>query len=102
MPWPHLPLPVQVKPRTLLLAGQNDFVIPSAAEARRLPAAMPRCRARVLPGRSHALLQEEGVDLVRLLQVRVGDGVGAAVWVRAVWVRAVWVWVRVGGEGEAS
>ncbi|GLI58562.1 hypothetical protein VaNZ11_000309 [Volvox africanus] len=58
----------KVRQRTLLLAGEWDLVIPSAAEAPRLEAAMPRCRARVLPRGSHALLQEAAVDLMQLLQ----------------------------------
>ncbi|GIL46719.1 hypothetical protein Vafri_3635 [Volvox africanus] len=58
----------KVRQRTLLLVGELDFVIPSAAEAPRLEAAMPRCRARVVRGGSHALLQEASVDLVQLLQ----------------------------------
>lgn len=55
-------------------------MIPSAEEADRLAKDMPRCRKVVLEGRSHAVLQEAGVDLVKILQVRAtagqwGDGI---------------------------
>ncbi|KAI8467306.1 MAG: alpha/beta-hydrolase [Monoraphidium minutum] len=59
-----------VKQRTLVLAGERDLLIPSAEEAERLSKKLPRCRKAVLPGRSHALLQEEGVDLVQILQTQ--------------------------------
>ncbi|KAG2453582.1 hypothetical protein HYH02_001800 [Chlamydomonas schloesseri] len=58
----------KVKPRTLLLVGSNDMVIPSASEAPRLERSLPRCTSRVVEGGSHALLQESQVDLVRLIQ----------------------------------
>eukprot|EP00198_Chlamydomonas_reinhardtii_P007578 XP_001696915.1 predicted protein [Chlamydomonas reinhardtii] len=58
----------KVKPRTLLLVGSNDLVIPSAAEAPRLERALPRCTSRTLQGGSHALLQESEVDLLRIIQ----------------------------------
>ncbi|KXZ52840.1 hypothetical protein GPECTOR_8g223 [Gonium pectorale] len=57
----------KVRQRVLLLVGENDMVIPSASEAPRLARALPRARARVLSGRSHALLQEAGVDLAALV-----------------------------------
>ena len=58
----------QVQQRTLLLTGSADLVIPSASEGPRLQRALPRCRLRPLPGRSHAMLQEAGVSLVQLIQ----------------------------------
>ncbi len=48
---------MQVPQRTLLLVGQLDLVIPSNSEGPRLQKAMQRCRLRVLPLRSHAMLQ---------------------------------------------
>lgn len=62
---PRLP---EVQQRVLLVAGENDLLIPSAEEAKRLARKLPRCNTRVLPGRSHALLQEAGVDLVSILK----------------------------------
>jgi len=57
-----------VKQRALVIAGERDLLIPSASEAERLSKALPRCRKVVLPGRSHAVLQEAGVDLIQILQ----------------------------------
>lgn len=59
---------LQIQQRILLLAGENDLLIPSSEEARRLSRKLPRCNTKVLPGRSHALLQEAGVDLVQIIQ----------------------------------
>lgn len=77
-----------IQQRVLVLAGDQDLLIPSREEAVRLGKALPRARSRILPNRSHALLQEAGVDLVQLLEVRapaggsgrgsVGGGSGAA------------------------
>ena len=52
------PLLSQVQQRTFILAAGSDALIPSEEEGRRLARALPRARLRVLPGRSHALLQE--------------------------------------------
>jgi hypothetical protein len=52
----------------LVLAGELDIMIPSEHEATNLKKLLPFCRTRILKGRSHALLQEEGVDLVQLLK----------------------------------
>ncbi|GBF99661.1 acyltransferase chloroplastic [Raphidocelis subcapitata] len=57
-----------VRQRCLAVAGERDALIPSAEEVARLAKKMQRCRARVLPGRSHAVLQEAGVDLVQIMQ----------------------------------
>jgi pimeloyl-ACP methyl ester carboxylesterase len=65
-----------VQQRTLVVAGERDALIPSAEEAARLAKAMPRCRARVLEGRSHAVLQEAGVDLTQILEVGGGEDWG--------------------------
>jgi pimeloyl-ACP methyl ester carboxylesterase len=58
-----------IQQRVLVLAGEQDLLIPSKDEAQRLGKALPRARTRVLPNRSHALLQEAGVDLYQLLEV---------------------------------
>lgn len=49
------------------LAPAQDLLIPSAEEGPRLQKALPRAQLRVERGRSHALLQEGGVDLAALL-----------------------------------
>jgi hypothetical protein len=56
-----------VQQRTLLVMGDQDLLIPSAAEGPRLQRLLPRAHLRVEKGRSHALLQEGGVDLVSIL-----------------------------------
>jgi pimeloyl-ACP methyl ester carboxylesterase len=58
----------RVQQRALILAGELDLLIPSADEAKLLEQRMPRARSVVLKGRSHALLQEQGVDLVETLR----------------------------------
>ena len=55
---------VQVVQPTFVLVGEQDIMIPSAAEAARLDRLLPNCRSKELPGRSHALLQEAGVSLM--------------------------------------
>lgn len=63
------PLLKEVKQRVLLLASERDFLIPSESEAKRLANIVPRCRSKILRGRSHSLLQEAGVNLVDILKV---------------------------------
>lgn len=58
----------EVQQRVLLLIGDGDWLIPSSAEGERLEKMLPRCSLKVLRGRSHALLQEAGVDLVQILR----------------------------------
>ncbi len=62
------PLLPRVQQRVLLLAGEKDLLIPSDKEAKRLARLLPRCVTKVLPDRSHAMLQEAGVDLVELMK----------------------------------
>ncbi|KAF5840611.1 hypothetical protein DUNSADRAFT_16126 [Dunaliella salina] len=57
----------QVPQRTLLLVGSDDRVIPSGTEGPRLKFRMARCRLEVLEGRSHAMLQEAGVDIMAIM-----------------------------------
>lgn len=57
-----------VEQRTLIIAGDSDLLIPSLEEADRLRKALPRAHVRIERGRSHALLQEGGVNLVRIME----------------------------------
>lgn len=57
-----------VPQRVLLIIGDQDMMIPSKEEGPRLQRALPRAHLRVERGRSHALLQEGGVDLVAILE----------------------------------
>lgn len=57
-----------VPQRVLLIIGDQDLMIPSKEEGPRLQRALPRAHLRVERGRSHALLQEGGVDLVAILE----------------------------------
>lgn len=77
-----------VPQRTLILAAGADLLIPSEEEGKRLRRALPRATLRVLPGRSHALLQE-----VR----RAG---GAASVEALVWRPTVWLWGK--GRGKVQ
>jgi pimeloyl-ACP methyl ester carboxylesterase len=95
------PRVASVKQRCLAVAGERDILIPSAEEAARLAKKMQRCRACVLPGRSHALLQEAGVNLVQILQVGGAGGGGRVVWcIWGAWLRVcrggaiAGLWVR--------
>jgi pimeloyl-ACP methyl ester carboxylesterase len=66
----------EVKQRVLVIAADKDLLIPSNEEAERLGKRLPRCRTRILKDRSHSLLQEAGVDLVQIIQVRLGGPTG--------------------------
>eukprot|EP00667_Euglena_gracilis_P002325 EG_transcript_2327 len=57
-----------VSARVLAFGSEQDLLLPSAQEVRRLGRRLPVAQSRVIPGRSHALLQEAGVDLMALLQ----------------------------------
>ncbi|KAK9838483.1 hypothetical protein WJX81_002279 [Elliptochloris bilobata] len=57
-----------VQARVLVLTGDGDWLIPSREEGPRLQKLLPRCVLRVMRGRSHALLQEAGINLVALLE----------------------------------
>lgn len=57
-----------VPQRVLLIIGDQDLLIPSKEEGPRLQRALPRAHLRVEKGRSHALLQEGGVDLVKIME----------------------------------
>jgi hypothetical protein len=57
-----------VQQRTFVLVGGSDALIPSAEEGDRLQKALPRAHVRLMRGRSHALLQEGGVDLAAIIE----------------------------------
>lgn len=52
-----------------MLAGQEDWMLPSGKEAKRLEKLLPRCSSVIFEGRSHALLQEAGIDLPQIMKV---------------------------------
>ncbi len=52
---------------TLLVVGEQDLLLPSEEEGRRLAQRLPAARLHVVRGGSHALLQE-GLDLPQLLR----------------------------------
>lgn len=47
-------------------------MLPSGDEAKRLESLLPRCYSKKLEWRSHALLQEVGIDLAKIMKVLVG------------------------------
>lgn len=51
-----------------MIVGDGDWMLPSGNEKDRLPRRMPRCSSRSMGLRSHALLQEAGIDLVQILK----------------------------------
>ncbi|CAL8462015.1 g1546 [Coccomyxa elongata] len=57
-----------VNQRVLLVVGSGDLLLPSGEEGTRLEKALPRCWLKVMQGRSHALLQEAGINLVSILK----------------------------------
>lgn len=57
----------KVSQRVLIIVGEADALIPSLEEGQRLKRLLPRSHLRVEKGRAHALLQEGGVDLVKIL-----------------------------------
>lgn len=57
-----------VSQRVFILVGDQDFLIPSEREAERLKNILPRSHVRIERGRSHALLQEGGVNLAKIME----------------------------------
>lgn len=57
-----------VKQRVFVLVGDQDLLLPSEQEGSRLKSRLARAHVRVERGRSHALLQEGGVDLVSIMK----------------------------------
>lgn len=64
---PLLPSTRTLSSQPLSHLPRQDLLLPSLEEGPRLQQALPRCVLRVEKGRSHALLQEGGVDLASLL-----------------------------------
>lgn len=60
----------KVEQRVLVVVGEEDRLMPAVEEAARLKTRMQRVVTRVLPGSGHNLMQERGVDLFQLMQVR--------------------------------
>jgi len=58
----------QVRQPVLVIAGDADLLIPSDSEARMLSWKLPDCSYRVLPGHSHILMQERGVDIAAIIK----------------------------------
>ena len=61
----------QVDMPVLVIAGDADLLIPSKEEAQRLNWQLDDCRKVILEGHSHILMQEQGVDIAEIIQVRV-------------------------------
>ncbi|KAI8105771.1 hypothetical protein M9434_000352 [Picochlorum sp. BPE23] len=57
-----------VKQRVFVLVGDQDLLLPSEQEGSKLQSKLARAHVRVERGRSHALLQEGGVDLVSIMK----------------------------------
>jgi pimeloyl-ACP methyl ester carboxylesterase len=55
---------------TLIIAGQNDRLLPSIEEARRLVSYIPRAKTVVLPEGGHACLLESDVYLDEIMQAK--------------------------------
>ena len=58
-----------MKQRVLALLADGDRMLPSGEEAQFLERNLPRCTTRVLREHGHAVLQEQGADLVGILKV---------------------------------
>lgn len=53
---------------TLIIASNNDRLLPSVAEAKRLSAHLPNAQTYILPNSGHACLLEADVDLYDIIQ----------------------------------
>ncbi len=58
----------------LLVAGERDRLLPSAAEIQRLAKRLPRAQTRFLPNSGHACLLEQAVNLGEILRSSPGFG----------------------------
>eukprot|EP00238_Polyblepharides_amylifera_P004376 CAMPEP_0196575412 /NCGR_PEP_ID=MMETSP1081-20130531/4895_1 /TAXON_ID=36882 /ORGANISM="Pyramimonas amylifera, Strain CCMP720" /LENGTH=659 /DNA_ID=CAMNT_0041893709 /DNA_START=209 /DNA_END=2188 /DNA_ORIENTATION=- len=54
--------------RVLVVCGENDRLIPSAEEAARLARFLPRCTTKILPGKGHAMLMDDDVDIMKIIE----------------------------------
>jgi pimeloyl-ACP methyl ester carboxylesterase len=59
-----------IKVPILVVASTNDLLIPSNEEAPRLQKLIgtKKCKVEILEGRSHAALQEKGIDIVKIMK----------------------------------
>ncbi|PSS30306.1 Acyltransferase-like protein [Actinidia chinensis var. chinensis] len=57
-----------VKAQTLILSSGRDMLLPSAEEAERLRHTLAKCEIRKFNDSGHALLLEDGVDLVMIIK----------------------------------
>jgi 3-oxoadipate enol-lactonase len=58
----------EIQAPTLFIAGEKDFLIRSANEARRMAARIPNARVRVISGAGHACLLGNKLNLARILR----------------------------------
>lgn len=54
--------------RCLLIVGEDDQLLPSGKQASKLQEILQRCQVKVIPEGSHMLLQEAGIDLVKIIK----------------------------------
>ena len=52
----------------MVIAAENDLLLPSTTEAERLKDVMLRAFVTKLPGKSHAFMEESGVNLLQILK----------------------------------
>lgn len=52
-----------------MIAAENDLLLPSTEEAERLEKLLLRGFTKILPGMSHAFMEESGIDLLEILKV---------------------------------
>ena len=57
----------EIQAPTLLIAGDRDYLVPSAIEARAMAARIPNASVRVIKGAGHACLLSDRVSLAELL-----------------------------------
>lgn len=57
----------EIQAPTILIAGERDFLVPSAKEARSMAARMPNATVKLIKGAGHACLLSDRVSLAQLL-----------------------------------
>lgn len=57
----------EIQAPTIFIAGDRDFVVPSAKEARAMAALMPNATVKIVEGAGHACLLGDRVSLAELL-----------------------------------
>lgn len=58
----------KIPQRTLILAAEDDRLLPSVEEADRLKTLMLRAFVKTLPRRSHAFMEDSGLDLLQIIK----------------------------------